>query len=365
MKTIFLAILLASSVSFANRESGGGTLVRTSQGTGLLDLYLYNKEAFFSKKAGSPLPESPSYKEFGFDYLYSKDIQIVSKTLKQIDKWSVSSPIMAEFISDQVKRVPIYFTSYRLPSNKETAYIPAKSNFPSGSLQLVALYLAKTGVFVEKQKFDQLSESNQMAIIIHEALRHAQITWESGMSDETLQRVTAMVLRDPAPGMSLDHASYMNGVILSNTVDDKDLITENHKLAKAVCSFRPQHCYSLRALFVPALESIDKWLEIWKVVIESLSQGLRNNKIQSDRDQINNLLGDLVPHYIGLSSASSKIGWGQKTEQETPVKENQARFEMLQRELKAFNTEKTFFFSSSARSLRKFQKLMKSNGYFI
>jgi len=97
-------------------------------------------------------------------------------------------------------------------------------------------------------------------------------------------------------------------VSFANITRQEDvLVTENHQLAQAVCSFRPQLCSIVSTPLVMTVESLNSWEKIIRAVITSLSEDLRSSDIQSERDQINNLLADLVPHYIHLTSKAIEI----------------------------------------------------------
>jgi hypothetical protein len=217
-------------------DSGSGTYFKSDQCLGLLDLYLYNQMAFCRiNTSASPLPETKAYRKFGLDRLISNNIPLVQKTLNQLQKWASSSPIIAPQIAESLKQLPIYYTSYNIRADQQNYYLPANSNINLVDLQVGAYYIKGFGVFIEKIKFDQVSEENQMALLIHEALRHIQISFASGISNEVVQKLTAKAMMTPDMGETLDTNEFMQGSNLAYVLQTQAMTLRAYRVLNSAC----------------------------------------------------------------------------------------------------------------------------------
>ncbi|MGZ6442458.1 MAG: hypothetical protein ACXWRU_20555 [Pseudobdellovibrionaceae bacterium] len=218
-------------------DSGGGTFITVKQNFGLLDLYLYNQKAFFDQtKGASALPETKAYQKIGFDRLITNQIPLVQKTLAQIQKWIPSSPIMAPRISNALAGLPIYYTHYKIHGNHLNYSLPSNISIASSNLSLGAYYLNGFGVLIEKNIFDQISESNQMALLIHEALRHFQISLTSAISNDVVQKLTAKIMTNPQPHETLDTYEFMSGPILDDVLQKQILTLKSYRILNSACA---------------------------------------------------------------------------------------------------------------------------------
>lgn len=236
-------------------DSGGGTLVVARQTRGLLDLYLYNDKAFSSRESGIALPETPSYQDHGFDALINSESSIIPMTLAQVEKWKESSPIIANLVSKALKELPLYYVNAKLIFKDQMIYVPANISFPPGTIALGAYYLKDMGVFIEKNSFDCLSLKNQMGLLVHEALRHRQLSFESGMSNEVIQKLTALMISEPQKGMTLDNVAYLNDRIIEKILKVAKLRTRAKEKAESLCKERPDTCQVLRGTVEEILEN--------------------------------------------------------------------------------------------------------------
>lgn len=224
-------------------DSGGGSLVQTTTTTGLLDLYLYNRQAFDSKEKGFILPETPSYQDHGFEALINSNSSLISESIAHIEKWKKSSPIIFKFATDALKKLPIYYVKSKLIFKDQMAFTPSDTKISRETLRQVAHYIQGIGVFVEKESFDHLSRPNQIGLLIHEALRHQQLNFESGMSNENLQKLTALLLSEPQQGASLDLAPYLSGTLLKNIIFLADLRIMAKIMMVNLCKEWSETCY--------------------------------------------------------------------------------------------------------------------------
>lgn len=244
----------AKSQALGGVDSGGGTLVSISQTHGLLDLYLYNNEAFISKNPGLNLPNTPAYADFGFDALANSNSHIIPKTLAQIEKWKESSPLVAEMVVKALKSLPVYIVKAKLTFKDQMVFVPTGVNLPGSAINLGAFYVKDIGVFINKSSFELMSLDNQMGLLVHEALRHRQLSFASGMSNETLQKLTAKIISNPSPGTSLDNPTYLQGAILQKILRVAELSAHARYQADNICKERKATCFILEGSFAEIRE---------------------------------------------------------------------------------------------------------------
>lgn len=217
-------------------DTGGGTIVQSSQGIGLLDLYLYNQEAFSNRRLSTEVYNSRSLKNLGVDLLTNKEQPIVQKTLAQISKWNESSPILTRYLKLALENLRLYIHQGSFHTGPLEYYLPKDSKISSSDLKMVAIYTKGFGVHVGLDDFNQLPETHQIALLIHESLRAMSIAGDFNYSNETIQRLTATLMSSPASGESLDSNIYLNGKVLDSHLDFLNLITKVQALKKKVCS---------------------------------------------------------------------------------------------------------------------------------
>lgn len=222
-------------------DSGGGTLVQMPNRLGVLDLYLHNPAAFYSeKKRTAPLLETRAYKKYGIDTL-SADSGILAKTLLQIQHWESTSPLLAKSLKAALKNLPIFYINGSFQFISASYVVPESLNIPEEQLKLGALYIKDFGVLISKTDFDLLSEKNQMALLIHEALRHQQISFgQKGLSHDRIQRITAQLVN--TPNTSLDTEEYLTGDQLRIYQNKHRIIQNIRDAAESICPQVPEAC---------------------------------------------------------------------------------------------------------------------------
>lgn len=203
------------------------------------------KSAFFSQEKGVVLPVTDTYRDYGFESFKNTNSRIVEMALQKVEPWRASSPFITAFLSKALRELQIFYVKSRLAFKDQMAFIPKDLKFPDSSLRLGAFYISEFGTFIEKTTFDSLSLQNQMALLIHEGLRHQQMGFNSGMSNEDLQKLTAFLLREPAPGLSLDNVAYLNPLLQRLLNDAKRDIQVGLYGAEA-CHLLPEVCELLK-----------------------------------------------------------------------------------------------------------------------
>ena len=215
-------------------DTGGGTLVKLENGIGLLDLYLHNRTVFYDNSPPLLLPETHSFRAHGIELL-KQDSEIFQKTLQTLAAWEELSPLLMDNLKKALINLPVYYISGSFSFVDSSYEIPSEAMVSLEALQLGALYFKDVGVLIVKKDFEKLSEKNQIALLIHEALRHQQISFgNEGLNNNLLQKLTAKLM-EPLQ-VSLDNVSYLYGEPLMFYKAKPVLVEKTKKLGQELCS---------------------------------------------------------------------------------------------------------------------------------
>lgn len=209
-----LTILVISVSAQAQRggiDSGGGTLVINNQQKGLLDLYLHAPEIYQDTTDGQDnVLKTKAYQMLGVDRITNRTNPITLKTVQKLTEWKQQSPIFIQDLEDAIMNLPLYMHKAEIKSAPIKYYLPATAK--TENLKMVALYSSQIGVHVGAKDFASLSEKNQMALVIHEAIRHLNSASGYQISDQDLQSLTARIMQGPQnKSDSLDQSKYLKG----------------------------------------------------------------------------------------------------------------------------------------------------------
>lgn len=224
------------SIKSGGVDSGGGTIVKTSQGIGLLDLYLYNKVAFADRRTTNNILESRSLQNLGVDLLTDRKQPIMQKTFAQIAKWSTSSPILTRYLKLALENLRVYYHQGTFITGPLEYYLPDQSAIKTSGLKMIAIYVKGFGVHIGLDDFRNLPETHQIALLIHEGLRAMSIAGDFKYSNEIIQKITATLVSNPRPGDSLDQDIFLNGEVLFSRLEFADLIQNVQILKREICS---------------------------------------------------------------------------------------------------------------------------------
>ncbi len=218
-------------------DTGGGTLIKTPSATGLLDLYLYNKGAFYDQKQNPKnLTKTRSFKTFGVERIDNRDNEIVANAIKQIKKWESSSPFFVNLIIPALKGLPIYYHDGSLANEPLEFHIPNDVTVKSADLKMIALYTNDFGVHLGFNDLEKLSETNQIATFIHESLRLITVNKVLLLTNDEIQKVTAQLMSTPKPNETLDRLDYLRGPTLAQIYESTSLYMEFYELRNLVCT---------------------------------------------------------------------------------------------------------------------------------
>lgn len=232
-----LLIALTSTLLTTTARAGGTGLSGGGTGYkgGLLDLALYNQAAFNDKTPGSKLPKSKAFNRFGIERLNVDSVSSFKAAVNQVEKWLPSSPLLAPQLIAALDLLPIYYTNGKMSSSPEAYSLPYGSEIKSEELYMLGYSLEQFGNFTGQQTFESLSHVNQSAYFVHEAGRYLKIEGFSEMTDDDLQKLTALIMTEPREGQTLDRHEFLKGPILNRINKGLDLIADANKYFFETC----------------------------------------------------------------------------------------------------------------------------------
>jgi hypothetical protein len=218
-------------------DTGGGTIVKTSQGMGLLDLYLYNPTAFANRRmSADSVIENDASKTLGITLLTTYNQPVMIRAKEQIRKWKSQSPIISSLLIYALENMQIYYHRGTFTSVPKEFYLPSSSNIPSTHLKMVALYVSGFGVNISSADFSALPEVHQTALVIHEALRYLQDHRTLAISNQNIQKLTAMIMSRPSAGQTLDIEPYLSGIALQNYSGEQRFLSRMETIKIKICN---------------------------------------------------------------------------------------------------------------------------------
>lgn len=206
-------------------SGGGGNLVLYKNGDlKLLDFVANPLDSNAASRRPLHIPSTASLQAWGIDRLQLDDFAPKSFFMAKISAWESSSPFMAEILKQAISSIPIYIVDYEFKVNTQSYFLPSSARSPSiKGIVTAAIYVRDYGVLVSKKYFEHLDFENQVGLILHETLRHIQLTYGYANSNRSLQQLTAALMRGPRRHESLDSAEYLDGKLLHSIVARAEL----------------------------------------------------------------------------------------------------------------------------------------------
>lgn len=241
--------------------SGGGTWANLQGKKVLLDFYVSRPEVIF--ESGSPgveLPQSRALEAISIDRLNKAEFEVVKKAHARLDLWEKSSPVVVDLIREALARAPLFYTTYRIGFLDQHYFIPDElaTRDLLDSLKTMAVYSEGFGILVSKADFDSLDERNQIGLLIHESLRHVQISYGLDLSDRALQSITAaIVLHTPEMDETLDSEKYLDGELLRVVQEPAKKREELNAIKTKICAIQKTYESKIRDLNESSEERID------------------------------------------------------------------------------------------------------------
>jgi hypothetical protein len=204
MKVISLILMLIALPLAAQQEgatsSGGGSSVSVEGKRQLLDIYLHQGRPLLPIP-GSKLPKTEALKKIGIERLDPNKSPAFALARSWLASWRQNSPNVVAIIEESLDETPFFYVPLEFGFTDQTFHLPpgAKKDPVLKTLSTVAYYQAELGVLVSKPAFESLDLTNQAALLVHEAVRHIQITYGAKLSNELLQNLTAtLALTQPS-----------------------------------------------------------------------------------------------------------------------------------------------------------------------
>lgn len=181
---------------------GGGTIISSPTenfNKSLLDLYIFQKQhpetPNLPSVKGQLLPNTRNLFWMHLDRLTNSKLPIIQIALKKLEIWGPHPPSIIQALRDALIHAPIYYTDYRIAIHDQNLWIPDDLKIPEllQSMTTIAYYAKGWGILVSKSDFESLDQLNQVALLIHEALRHVQIFYDLQISNKTLEILTAIL----------------------------------------------------------------------------------------------------------------------------------------------------------------------------
>lgn len=223
-----IAVLFFSiglQTAHAAKDRGGGSVVFIEKKPVLLDLFIASQK---SLKKFSDKHKYKIHNENGeldqFELKLIDNSQSVKSMLvqhqpafslvqKKLNRWKKSSPLLVDAIFKVIPSLEWFVTNQRL---KDIETIVNPKNLMNLKLTTAAAYITKfRGTVISVPIWNALGELSQAGLIIHEALRHIQLSQifysATILTDEDVRVITStLLLEDNSTFKSLDKMYFNN-----------------------------------------------------------------------------------------------------------------------------------------------------------
>lgn len=215
---LFLTYILLLGSAYASGPGdagGGGSFVRCSnqQSWRLLDRVNRNPELLtgISKKVISEKKEEG--KEL--QRINTSELPAFSRATEMLDRWQDDSPQLVKMIDQAMRNVPYFFVNRGLSLSEQfTLANEAKAKCENLEVKTAIRFLPKYGSFISNPLWSSADLDTQAGLLIHEALRQVQITYEFDIKNEDLENITASLVDGlPDPDRRLQESSSVKGML--------------------------------------------------------------------------------------------------------------------------------------------------------
>lgn len=201
-------------------SGGGGNLILFKNGDlKLLDFVANSFTPPWAKLPRMVIPQTLSLEAWGVDRLDLDKAGFASAMKAKIVAWEKSSPFVAGILKRAIGTLPVYVVDYEILVQDQNYFLPSQArSLDIQGVVTAALYVTDYGLLVSKKYFERLDYENQLGLLLHESLRHVQLTFGYGNSSRSLQNLTVALMRGPQPGLgeSLDSPEYLDGDLLQS-----------------------------------------------------------------------------------------------------------------------------------------------------
>jgi hypothetical protein len=132
---------------------------------------------------------------------------------ERLSLWAENSPQLVSMVKNAMERVPYFKVQAplrRLPEYTVSAALRVQC--PRAEIKTAILFLLKYGSFVSEPLWSSLSVETQSALLVHEALRQVQITYQYHIENGDLEALVAQImLGDPKSNTRLQDSDLIKG----------------------------------------------------------------------------------------------------------------------------------------------------------
>ena len=279
----------------AGGADGGGTTAIFPQGETSPPILL---EAFLARhdfidpevRRSRQFTHSRWITQHGIDSFNPQDEPGFLLAQQRLSVWESSSPITVKALRTTLSHTLYWFTYWDLGLLPE---YEAPASIPAGTLKTAVFYSPAVGAVFSANIYPRLGLTSQAGTFIHEALRQIQLAYGDGMSNRSLQKVTAKVLlSDPQPGETLDDPSlYGRWLGAWINASGSGSVRQQQDLCLELRSFVLSNASSL----IEPDRSVLRGIENQACSSGTLSAGSRHEIYVALLDQEVNLLGSQSP----------------------------------------------------------------------
>lgn len=245
IKNSIIFMFVVNILLMANgTDRGGGDAVLLEDGSKavLYDLYIQNPKFEDDYENSDRIEISKFAETMGYDRIKDvsklKAYQIAKAAL---DKWKTNSPIVVNFINDALENMPFVYTQFKQNS-------PNKKLNPNIKIQNVVVYHKNFGARISAPVFNSLGLQSQAALLIHEALRHVQITYNQDVDTDSIIQLTKQIITgEPNGGEKLELNSLPDFVKSYDFANDllNEVLKDLNELAMKLTDLKPNNMEKL------------------------------------------------------------------------------------------------------------------------
>lgn len=309
-------------------DGGGGSSIGTAKKDPrvLLDLYLDDRFDRADVHPGTALESTRALKSLGIERMRKAKHPALEVARNTLNRWAPRSRGLIKLLQQELESAPFFYVSYRFGFADTKPFIPSGFVMESRMLNLVAFYSDELGVLFSKPEFDVLCAQSQVAVIIHEALRHLQNRMGFHFSTKSLQGITAtIVLVEPSSATQwIEDMVELDGSLKERLSSrrDFDFSVFNHAPLDQETLLSFGSFGQVQALKEAAINSsgADDFLQLadasgrlaeevrkWRFANSSQLPNGRWDQIASYEWKLLNLSEDLVTQSVGLGGALGQI----------------------------------------------------------
>lgn len=229
-------IEVRKSMARGGVDTGGGTIVKTADGFGLLDLNLHDKSDSRGRAADvGNIRETRALRLLGVESFRNGARPLVGKVRSHIERWRRRSPLVSHQLLLALDNLPLYYHKGSMSDRPLEYFLPSDSQLRRSDLKLAALFDERLGAHFGLDELRLLSERHQIALVIHECLRFINYTGALYLTNETIQKLTAELIGDPEESESVDREDYLSGEIALMALKHAQFELKVRALTDQVC----------------------------------------------------------------------------------------------------------------------------------